>query len=466
MLKMDPHSFDNNITQRKPLKVNSLTDLSSITNEKSIFDTTMMSIPDSLNDDSDTINNLIEQNKKLTVELLSAHQEIENLNNENFRLKSDLQEMIRKSNTCNKICSTPSKKCVTPTHKQKILNLNQYAHHISTSVNNQNSSTKEQNKNICMKTKERNKLCIISSEKIRGSLSVTEDVFSNHFDFCHYIMPNCNVKQITSDIEQKLKGFTIKDYCLLFIGQNDVRFESEHINAINALKESLQKIKHTNVVICAPTCIRGAPIYNFKAEMFGKLLRLDLLNNDYAYLFDTNYDLSLEMFSNTTGKINKDGLRNIYNRIMDNILIDLSLLDKKYIGQTNDNIKHKVTNSHQQTINSTTFGGILLRAHGTHKYYAGNRLSLAVTTISSVSRHAVESNVRDTLCGFQQQNFIENKLHFVRAPFCWGKLMTKTYGFQADASNLGIGIFNAPLWNGTLTMKLCILELIKKFEVL
>ncbi|KAF9406832.1 hypothetical protein HW555_012929 [Spodoptera exigua] len=384
-MKMDPHSFDNNITQRKPLKVNSLTDLSSITNEKSIFDTTMMSIPDSLNDDSDTINNLIEQNKKLTVELLSAHQEIENLNNENFRLKSDLQEMIRKSNTCNKICSTPSKKCVTPTHKQKILNLNrdistdiferadskydketqttntsnqtqnilasEYAHHISTSVNNQNSSTKEQNKNICMKTKERNKLCIISSEKIRGSLSVTEDVFSNHFDFCHYIMPNCNVKQITSDIEQKLKGFTIKDYCLLFIGQNDVRFESEHINAINALKESLQKIKHTNVVICAPTYIRGAPIYNFKAEMFGKLLRLDLLNNDYAYLFDTNYDLSLEMFSNTTGKINKDGLRNIYNRIMDNILIDLSLLDKKYIGQANANIKHKVTNSHQQTIN-------------------------------------------------------------------------------------------------------------------
>lgn len=378
---MDPNSSDNNITQRKPLKVNSLTDLSSITNEKSIFDTTMMSIPDSLNDDSDTINNLIEQNKKLTTELLSAHQEIENLNNENFRLKSDLQEMIRKSNTYKKICSTPSKKCITPTRKQKTLTLNREISidileradskhdketqtsnqvqnilaseypHTSTSVNNQNSNTKEQNKNISMNTKEKNKLCILSNERISGSLSVMEDVFSNHFDFCHYIMPNCDVKQITSDIEQKLKGFTIKDYCLLFIAQKDVRDESKHINAINALKESLQKIKHTNVVICAPTYIRGAPIYNFKAEMFGNLLYLDLQNNDYAYLFDTNYDLRLDMFSNTTGKINKDGLRNIYNRIMDNILIDLSLLDKNYIGQTNEDIKHNVTNSYQQMIN-------------------------------------------------------------------------------------------------------------------
>ena len=100
-----------NITYRRP-RTSSLSDLSNImdNNEKTIFDTTMLSLPDSCHENSGSISELTEQNKTLATKLLSAHQEIENLNNENFRLKSDLQNMIKTINTYKGICSTPDKK--------------------------------------------------------------------------------------------------------------------------------------------------------------------------------------------------------------------------------------------------------------------------------------------------------------------------------------------------------------------
>lgn len=118
--------FENkNITHRKPRRTSSMIDLSVTTsNEEFILDTTMMSLPDSLRDNSAIISDLTDQNKTLTMQLLSAHQEIENLNNENFRLKSDLQEIIKKVNTYKKICSTPTKKSITPSRKSKPLHQN------------------------------------------------------------------------------------------------------------------------------------------------------------------------------------------------------------------------------------------------------------------------------------------------------------------------------------------------------
>ncbi|KAH9635587.1 hypothetical protein HF086_012256 [Spodoptera exigua] len=84
----------------------------------------MLSIPDSLTDNSDLIKNLKEQINNLKTELSSAHQEIENLSMENFRLKSDLQNMIKTSNTFKKICSTPTRKTISPIQKVKTPNQN------------------------------------------------------------------------------------------------------------------------------------------------------------------------------------------------------------------------------------------------------------------------------------------------------------------------------------------------------
>jgi CII-binding regulator of phage lambda lysogenization HflD len=70
-----------NITYRRPGRTNSLNDLTNMSesNERILFDTTMMSMPDSLHDNSNAISDLNEQVKLLTTQLQSAHQEIEHL---------------------------------------------------------------------------------------------------------------------------------------------------------------------------------------------------------------------------------------------------------------------------------------------------------------------------------------------------------------------------------------------------
>ncbi|KAH9637865.1 hypothetical protein HF086_016873 [Spodoptera exigua] len=115
-----------NITLRKH-NTGSLTNLSVLTNdEKTILDTTMLSIPDSLLDnynDDDFVNDLKQQINTLKMQLMSAHQEIDDLNSENFRLKTDLQNALKTVETCKKICLTPGRKISTPssssTHKSK-----------------------------------------------------------------------------------------------------------------------------------------------------------------------------------------------------------------------------------------------------------------------------------------------------------------------------------------------------------
>lgn len=97
-------SGNENITYRNVRRTSSLTDLTILTDDKHMFDTTMMSIPDSLHDNSDIVSSDIkEQNKNLKIQLQSAHQEIENLNNENYRLKCDIQDMLKKLNTYKKL---------------------------------------------------------------------------------------------------------------------------------------------------------------------------------------------------------------------------------------------------------------------------------------------------------------------------------------------------------------------------
>lgn len=116
----------------------------------------------------------------------------------------------------------------------------------------------------------------------------------------------------------------MKDYCLIFIGENDLK-NSDYIHILDNLKKSLKNATQTNVVICTPTYVKGALIYNYKVELFNNLLYLDLKSNEYAYFFDSNYTVTHEMFSYKTGKINKNGWRNIYDRIMCNIKVDYDL---------------------------------------------------------------------------------------------------------------------------------------------
>lgn len=83
------------ITFRKPRKSKSLNNITieniSVAESSGLFDTTILSMPYTLND-SQTVDDIKAKNSKLTEELQSALQEIENLNYENTQLKSELAE--------------------------------------------------------------------------------------------------------------------------------------------------------------------------------------------------------------------------------------------------------------------------------------------------------------------------------------------------------------------------------------
>lgn len=380
------------VTYRKPYRSSSLTNLSNVTNssEKAIFDATMMSIPDSLHDNSDIISDLNEQIKKLTTQLSSAHNEIENLNTENFRLKTDLQKMIKSTNTFKKICSTPCRKTLSPIHKVKtpfqnkepswrsiketIINDLQNNRPETTPIMHSKetqttftssklekaaSATKilydndKEKASLIKKPRQKNNLCILSSYATKGSLSTLQEVYSNYSHFCHYIRSNSSATDLIRDIELKVKSFTLKDYCIIHIGENDIKEERDYIDIINKLRTSLQKINHTNIIICAATYVAGAPIYNFKVEMFNNLLYLDIQSNEYAYFFDTNRDLSPEMFSHKTGKITNYGMKIIHDRIVYNMLLDLDIFyqaDKETINsKPEDNVSINLTNQPTKT---------------------------------------------------------------------------------------------------------------------
>lgn len=109
-----------NITYRKIHRTSSLNDISR--DSSTLFDATMMSLPNTSLNISQTVLDLHEKVKQLSDDLLIAHEEIENLNSENFRLKSDLQKHQKIIETYKIINSTDSM-IVTPRsvrrHKQK-----------------------------------------------------------------------------------------------------------------------------------------------------------------------------------------------------------------------------------------------------------------------------------------------------------------------------------------------------------
>ncbi|KAJ0176772.1 hypothetical protein K1T71_007951 [Dendrolimus kikuchii] len=101
---------EENITLRKKKRSISLNDLS---NDSSLFETTMMSLPNtSLNqsqiiiDLNERIRILIDDKNELNTNLLSAHQEIDNLNMENLKLRDDIEKYIKKIDMYNKMNNT------------------------------------------------------------------------------------------------------------------------------------------------------------------------------------------------------------------------------------------------------------------------------------------------------------------------------------------------------------------------
>ncbi|KAH9639830.1 hypothetical protein HF086_015681 [Spodoptera exigua] len=307
------------------------------------LDGTSHSLPNMSDEENcDQIETLKNEINRLKAELDAAHNEIDNLSIVNTELTQTIydmnikHELVKKASrklsidgnkgtpngkNCLKI-STPlncqkkqknisSTNTISKTNKRSVIDTNSQISETNkedpSSSPNKISGDDGSDKNMSKPIK-KNKMCILSTNNVLEPLPLIENIFSEHFNYCRYMYPNSTTKHIIKNIDKKLDQYTFEDYCLIFIGENDIRGDVNYISVINDIKESLRKIVHTNIVLCLPIYITGSPIYNYKVEMFNNLMDLDMQNNNYAYIFDCNRDLTIDMFSYKTGRVNRQGL--------------------------------------------------------------------------------------------------------------------------------------------------------------
>lgn len=99
------------------------------------------------------------------------------------------------------------------------------------------------------------KLCILSNNPHSGSLQTIENTFSDQFQYCRYSYPNAKINQLLCNLSSKISDYTMNDYCVILLGETDLKMNCNLIELINTIRESLVKIKHTNIIICVPTYI-------------------------------------------------------------------------------------------------------------------------------------------------------------------------------------------------------------------
>lgn len=380
-----------NVTYRRIHRSSSLNDVTK--DSSALFDATMMSIPNTSLDSSQS--GLNDKIKKLSDDLLIAHQEIENLNTENFRLKSDLQKYLKEIDTYKSLYNTDSKNGTPRTDQKRKQKLkigktpSSNSEHTMTSppahTANETTETfkttrlftttprcKKTNNIIDVQREEtgsctRNnmphktnstqraesanktthkisqtvitvhnkpKLCIISSNNVNNVLSLAENTFAKT-QICHYLLPNRGIKNLFSNLTLKLADYSRDDHCIIFIGDEDFGQTNNYLDLTIYIREMLMTVQHTNVIICLPT-YKNDPstiMYNSRIETFNNLLYLDIYTHNYAILFDTNLDLVFDrsMFKHN-GSINYFGMVNIFNNL------------KCYVSQT-DNQEHNHNDS-------------------------------------------------------------------------------------------------------------------------
>lgn len=173
----------------------------------------------------------------------------------------------------------------------------------------------------------KNKLCILTNSSHVGTLSDLDNIFGREFDYCCHITPHCTIKQLILNIGNKLLSYNMKDHCIVMIWERDFRRTCNYAEPIRSIRESLQRITHTNIIFYTPVYVYGALIYNYKIELFDNLLYSDIQKYSY-YFFDSNHYLSFDMFSHRTRKLNKDGIKNINVTLMDDV--NFGILNKTH----------------------------------------------------------------------------------------------------------------------------------------
>ncbi|KAJ0179596.1 hypothetical protein K1T71_005308 [Dendrolimus kikuchii] len=254
------NTFSYNVTYRKPRLSSSL---NNITNESQLFDTTILSLPNTSMEDSRITKDYIDQINKLKEDLHSANQEIENLNLENITLNRGLEKknkiidlykkvndsdtnMMKKKanrkslNTQPISCCTPKKGpiCVTSGNQNgKTYDSNEETSVLLANKNNNIEVTATESRqklekmpshshktNFTLqkdKNGDKKKIVIIADQQGKHTQHILQHLAGAGFQVTCFFKPGARVKNVVKtelDVIQKLGK---KDYVVLLGGIND-----------------------------------------------------------------------------------------------------------------------------------------------------------------------------------------------------------------------------------------------------
>ena len=316
------------------------------------------SVPD-LSEDEDVglLKELREQVMNLTIELQSARAEIEALVLENNDLRS--LNNPGKNNYIYETMNDSSPKLELPTTKKSVKNNKQSKKQsqvctlenknpVNTNkaenkqskkqsqvctlenknpVNTNKAENKSKNPELQKSFAKRRKVCILSTDNNNKITDIAEDTFIK-CDICHYITPHSKMQHLLSGIRMKLSNFTLQDYCIILLGEEDFKVTNRYLDCVLQIREVLQEISHTNVIICTPTYkfFNNNYLFNSRIETFNNLLYLDILTHGHAYFLDSNKNLRYDdtMFDRRTGRINDFGMHTIFKDIKNMITFMLT----------------------------------------------------------------------------------------------------------------------------------------------
>lgn len=182
----------------------------------------------------------------------------------------------------------------------------------------------------------KNKMCILSTNRFNETLKIAQHNFEDSYNLCHYLLPNRGLQKLLQGIESKVADFNENDFVIILIGEEDFNHTENYHDLILHVRECLQKINHTNILLCVPTFKQGrrtTDIFNSRVEIFNKILCMDVIRHKYAFLIDSNLNLSYDntMFYTRNGKINNYGIKQVFQDIKENI----SLINSWYSDDDN-----------------------------------------------------------------------------------------------------------------------------------
>lgn len=336
-----------NVTKRRPrtYSESNIHNISAILSQT--LDDTYSSLPDLSSSNIENFLKLKERIDYLEKELQIANKEIESLCLENQELKRNNEMLSKKNDLLKIIAHTPIK------NKQVSKNIKTCNEHTQTDFAqnkvHMNTITKENKQSIVVQTAQSGeiiktrtpiKMCIISANKNNNMLTLAENNVKNYSNICHFLKPNSKISELLKGLDIKLKDYTLNDYCVIFIGDEDFKETNDYLSLIVQIRQITSKIKHTNILLVAPTykCGKYRNMFNWRVEHFNNLLYLDVMTHEHAYLIDSNRYLNYDytMFSRVYGHVNNLGMQIIFKNI-NNYIDDIMTSTNQILIQTLDN---------------------------------------------------------------------------------------------------------------------------------